>query len=249
MLKIDVATAVETFVLGHTKSKSLTHPYEFLKIGPVWGMRDANRKNPRLYRKEEWVGYQVAPEVLAGTVAQHTRGWHFLAILLENDDDANFVRDQYKRLGYRLLSTEPLFVHSLQRIPRKTSPAKVVRMTHESQRLAYAQAARMAPLPVEVMADDSPWRHYLAMVGPRVVGWVSSIQTSTGATWCTNMVVRQEFRRQGIGSSLLEKMLRDDRIHSAQASVLLSSHTGAWVYPTLGYTLAGILLLMAPAKR
>lgn len=63
------------------------------------------------------------------------------------------------------------------------------------------------------------------------------------------MMVHQDARRQGIGSSLLEKMLRDARKHSAQASVLLSSHTGAWVYPTLGYTLAGMLLLMAPAKR
>ena len=57
--------AIEVFVRGHSAVKSRTHPYEVDRVGPVWVMRDAPRKNERDYRKEEWVASGVEPVELS----------------------------------------------------------------------------------------------------------------------------------------------------------------------------------------
>jgi hypothetical protein len=51
----DMEFAIEVFVRGHSAGKSRTFPYEASRVGPLWVMRDAPRKNPRDYRKEEWI--------------------------------------------------------------------------------------------------------------------------------------------------------------------------------------------------
>jgi predicted acetyltransferase len=63
------------------------------------------------------------------------------------------------------------------------------------------------------------------------------------------MYVEKEHRRRGIGSAMLAKMLRDDRAHKAKYSVLLSSHTGALLYPRVGYQQIGTLLMFAPMRK
>jgi len=47
--------AIEVFVRGHCVGRSRTYPYEAARIESLWVVRDAPRKNPRNYRKEEWI--------------------------------------------------------------------------------------------------------------------------------------------------------------------------------------------------
>ena len=56
-------------------------------------------------------------------------------------------------------------------------------------------------------------------------------------------------RRRGIGSALLCHMLKDDRRRGFKQSVLLASHTGALLYPKVGYEQIGLLYIFAPPKR
>ena len=51
---LSLEEAIEVFVKGFTFTRSLTHPYLGERIGSLWVMRDAPRKNNR-YRSEEWV--------------------------------------------------------------------------------------------------------------------------------------------------------------------------------------------------
>jgi hypothetical protein len=53
--------AIEVFVRGHSTGKSRTFPYEASRVGPLWVMRDAARRNPRNYRKEEWIAMMLTP--------------------------------------------------------------------------------------------------------------------------------------------------------------------------------------------
>jgi GNAT superfamily N-acetyltransferase len=239
-----ISSAIEVFVRGHAFTRSLTHLCEASQIDGVWVMRDAERKNPKAYRKEEWIAVAPDPAQLIKTARTHTRGRYFLGVLVETSE-VTAARDCFRALRYRLLSTEPLFIHDLIRIPRRTSPAKIVRMGTRELALAYAKAAKMKPMPDEFLAKDSPWRHYLAIIGEQIVGWVSSIQ-AVNSNWCSNLVVRAPFRRKGIGSALLSAMLRADRSHGSAGSVLLSSHIGATVYPQMGYRQLGTLLILAP---
>jgi GNAT superfamily N-acetyltransferase len=100
----------------------------------------------------------------------------------------------------------------------------------------------------EHLAPDSLLRPYVALIDGAVVGWVSSIVVGA-ATWCSNMYVQPAFRRRGIARAMLCRMLEDDRAGGAQTAVLLASHTGAMLYPVVGYAQIGTLLLFNPPKR
>ena len=45
-------------------------------------MRDAPRKNPRDYRKEKWIAYDVDPREVNAIARQHTRGRFFVCAMI-----------------------------------------------------------------------------------------------------------------------------------------------------------------------
>ena len=243
----EIEQAIEVFVRGFCAGKSETHPSEHFRVGKIWVMRDTPRKNPRYYRKEEWVAYGVPPHQVDAAARKQTRGRFFVCAIRGVDAADEALRAEYKRLGYRLLATEPLFVHRLKKIPRPKAPVVIeqVKTAELAQRLA--KATRMRPIPVERLGDDAPFRQYVAVEKQQIVGWVRSVDAGD-STWCSNMFVRPTHRRRGIGMALLARMLRDDRQHGAKRSVLLSSHTGALLYPSVGYEQIGLLLILAPRK-
>src|SRR6476659_5247341 len=117
--------AIEVFVRGHCVGRSRTHPYEASRIGALWVMRDAPRKNPRDYRKEEWIAYRTEPEKVDALARQQTRGRFFVCVMLGEGEPDQPTRTAYKMLGYRLLATEGFFVHRLERVPRPPSVVSI----------------------------------------------------------------------------------------------------------------------------
>jgi GNAT superfamily N-acetyltransferase len=243
----EIEHAIEVFVRGFSLTKSATHPYEISRVGQIWLMRDAVRKNPKNYRKEEYVARGVDPREVDQTARQMTRGRFFVCALRGLNDPPEDLPAAYKAIGYRLLSTEPLFVHRLERIPRPQSPAKIERIKTAEMAAKYGKASRTRPIPAEQLGDDAPFRQYVALDGEKIVGAVRSVDAAD-STWCSNMYVWPKHRRQGIGRALLAKMLRDDRARGAKQSVLLSSHTGALLYPKVGYEQIGLLYIFAPKR-
>jgi GNAT superfamily N-acetyltransferase len=122
-----------------------------------------------------------------------------------------------------------------------------VRTQEVADRLAKAARTRQA-LP-EHLVPGSPLRQYVALDGDTIVGWVRSIAVGRESTWVSNMYVLPKYRRRGVGRSMLVKMLRDDRAAGATMSVLTASHTGAMLYPVVGYELIGMLYLFTPPRR
>lgn len=92
-------------------------------------------------------------------------------------------------------------------------------------------------------------------VGETPVGWVRSVSTGSGPSagsdsrWVANLFVRSDYRRRGIGRSLMSAMLNEDAALGASYSALLASKTGALLYPQLGYELHGHLLVLVPPKK
>src|SRR5262245_64014711 len=102
--------AIEVFVCGHSAVRSRTFPYEASRVGPLWVMRDAARKNPRDYRKEEWIALDVDAGEVDALARRDTRGRFFVCAMLGEGAPDGPVRSAYKALGYRLLATEGFFV-------------------------------------------------------------------------------------------------------------------------------------------
>jgi GNAT superfamily N-acetyltransferase len=211
-------------------------------------MRDAPRRVARSYRKEEWVAYGDKPQEVDASARQQSRGHYVISAMRQIDESDDAMRSEYKRLGYRLQSTEPLFVHRLKRIPRTRSPARICRLKSAKLAAELGNATRSKPLSDEFFANDAPFRQYVALDSAQIVGWVRSVRV-LDARWCSHMEVIKTHRRQGIGSALLGNMLRDDRANAARQSVLLASHAGALLYPRIGYEQIGLLLLFVPSKR
>ena len=242
-----ILAAIDVFVAGFCETKSRTWPYEPVRSEDIWILRDIERKNAKGYRKEEWIAFSVAPEKVHALAQQGTRGRYFVCAIIGLGDSPEQLKTSYKELGYRLLSTEPMFVHSLQKIPACRAKVKIKLLRKPDQAKAFAIASRMRPEPLERIADPA-YRQYLAFCDEEIVGWVRSVETPQG-NYCTNLVVKPAWRRQGISRALLAQMLRDDRKRGAAQNVLLSSHTGALVYPQLGYQQIGTLFIFAPKKR
>jgi GNAT superfamily N-acetyltransferase len=240
--------AAEVFVRGHSAGKSRTFPYEVSRVGPLWLMRDAARKNPRDYRKEEWIAYRVAPVEADAIARRHRRGRFFLCAMIAEGEPDEPMRAAYKALGYRLIATEGFFVQPLKRIPRPPSRVSIERVRASGLAVRLGQITRTGPIPNDFLGEDAPFRQYVALDGEDIVGRVRSVDAA-GATWCADMYVHPAHRRRGIGLALLSKMLRDDGARGSRGSVLTASHSGALLYPRLGYERIGTLLMFVPRPR
>ena len=250
----EIERALEVFVQGFSAERSRTHPYEHSREGRLWWMRDAPRKNAKDYRKEEWIAYRISPREVDQAAQRLARGRFFVCAIQELDQSDGELRAEYKALGYRLLATEALFVHGLERIPRVGAAGRaggamsIERMVTPEMAERFGKATRTRPVPAEQLAEpQASFRQYLALSGDQLVGWVRSVNAGD-STWCSNLHVQPSHRRRGIAKALMARMLRDDRARGAARSVLLASHAGALLYPHLGYEQLGTLLMFAPRK-
>ena len=245
----EIDRAIDVFVRGFSFTRSFTHPYEVACVGPLRVTRDSERTSGD-YRREEWIGRGVSAAEVDAIARRHTRGRFAVCDFLGAGEPDQSFRAAWKAAGYRLGATEPLMVHDLKRIHRCDSPANIERVTTQALADQLAKAARSRQVLGEHLAagDDAPLRQYVAMIDEQIVGWVRSIMTPAG-TWCSNMFVGSTWRRRGIGRAMLSRMLRDDRDHGAELAALTASHTGALLYPVVGYRQVATLYLYTPLKR
>jgi GNAT superfamily N-acetyltransferase len=239
--------AVQAFVRGFCFTRSLPHPYLPEQAGPLWVMRDAPRRSGS-YRNEEWVMYGLSPGETERIVREHSRGRYSISVICGLQDSEEPLRAGFKALGYRLKTTEPLMIHRLAHIPVLDAPAVIERVQTQEQAERLARANHKRQVLPEHFLPGSPLRQYMALVGDAVVGWVCSISAGD-ASWCSDMFVDPAFRRRGIARAMLGRMLADDRAAGVRTAVLLASHTGARLYPVVGYEQIGTLLAFFPRKQ
>lgn len=247
----ELARTTEVFVRGFGFTRSFTHPYHGDRIGALWVLRDAPRKNPADYRREEWIASGTAPAAVDRLARANTRGSFCICAMVPAGEPEQPTRDAYKAIGYRLAASEPVMVHALKKIPRVKSPATIQRVLTVELAAAVAKAAGQQQILPEHLskskAKPTPLRLYAALIDGEVVGWVRSIVCDAG-NWCSNMFVLPKYRRRGIATALLAQLLRDDRAGGAPQAVLTASHAGAKLYLTLGYQPIGTLLLFNPKQ-
>lgn len=86
MANSEIEAAIEVFVQGFSADRSRTFPYVASRVGPLWLMRDAERKNPRDYRGEEWVVHDVAAQEADAIVRQHARPGFAISVVIAHED-------------------------------------------------------------------------------------------------------------------------------------------------------------------
>lgn len=248
---VHIRKALEVFVKGFTFTRSFSWPAEARTFGPLWVMRDQVRKYPKDYRTEEWIAWRASPAAVDRIARKHSRSRFWVcAIHAVGESDAP-LREGYKALGYRLMTTEAIMAARLTKIPAFGPPAgiRIVRVSTPKLASKLAKAARQRfILPEHLKAGRATLRLYAAMKGNHPVGWMRSITVGTSA-WTADVFVDRHFRRKGIGKALLSTALADDRRYGLTAAVLTASHAGALLYPALGYRTLGTLLIFTPPRR
>lgn len=240
-MRLDDATDV--FCRSFAFTRSIAHPFEFVRIGGLRVLRDATPKYEP--RGQEIVICGLEPGEALRQIADYDPPRHFVCVITDGDLAAG--KAAYKAAGYRFLGSEEFFVRDLG-LPIDDPPVQVKRVTtvQEADRIARSARTRQIPIPE---LEGSRIRLYAAWDGGAPIGWVRSIHLTPESTWASNLMVLPGFRRKGIGSALMLKMLQDDTVAGARQNVLLASHVGSKLYPSLGYEKIGCLLAFARPRR
>ncbi|MFN3729915.1 MAG: GNAT family N-acetyltransferase [Fimbriimonadaceae bacterium] len=239
--------AAEVFVRGFAKTRSQTFPYVVERIDGLWRMGDDPSR--RLHRRTcEWVAVGDDPHRVAAIVEARETDRYAVCMMLPTGTPDASLRDSMRQIGYRLLRTEAMFVHDLASLSLSSLDDCVQRVMDDALAHQLAQAAgRRLILPHQIHEVPPNIRQYVARVTGSCVGWVSSVAVHEAA-WCSNLYVMPAFRRRGLATALMMRMLIDDRDHGFASSVLLASHAGAKLYPQLGYRQMGMLYLYRRAS-
>lgn len=240
--------AIATFAQGVARTRSVAFPSRAEQLAEaIWVVRDDPPVRARA-RSEEYIGCGVSAAELDETARRNAQGRRRLCAIAREESLETALRADFRALGCRLVTTEPLMTHDLVRIACAVEPLPVVRIATAGQAAALGKSKRRKPLPLQLLQGDSPlMRQYAAFDGDAAIGWVGTVAVN-GNAWVSELFVAAQYRRRGIARALLSRMLRDNRADGAKNSVLLASHAGAKLYPTVGYTQLGTLLVYTPRK-
>lgn len=243
---LEIDRAIEVFARGFAFTRSFTHPAEAVLIDSLWVVRDTPRRRSD-YRREEWIAHAVDPTLVDRIARRHTRGRFSICAIHGEHDDAAPLRAGYKSLGYRVQTTEPFMIHDLRRIPQFDAQLSIERVRTADLVERLNRSAGRAMIKLEHLERPKQIRVYAALAGDKPIGWVRSIMVGDTA-WCASVFVHPSHRRRRVARSMLVRMLREDRAAGASASVLLASHTGALLYPVVGYRSLGTLIMFNPPR-
>lgn len=265
-----IVEALDVFVAAFSQGKSATYPYlarDLLADGVDGTEREPNRgarpggdrdrfltlmadapgrKDPR---KSEVVCFGFG----AGEVVERARaagvGWHFACAVHAEEDDLEEVREDFKANGYRSLGTERLFVHDLKDIP-EFAPEHPIRDVDSWELALHLNAllSRTVFSARDFKTTPYPFRQYGMWDETRMHGRVRSVPHGSHA-WVSDLYVDKTLRGKGHGKALMCHLLKKDRRHGVDHSVLLASTDGSRVYPKCGYRQLGVLQIFCPVNR
>lgn len=239
MQALTVAEAVEVFVLAFAKVKSRHGEYVARRHEALWIMEDGpGRRRP--HRKSEVVALELPPEEAVGSLGRSGVRWHFLVDVRRHDQSD--VAAEYKRLGYRKLSTERMFLHDLAAVPDYASDPPARRLDSEQ---VLASIPQRASQPRRIFEGDDL---YCVWDDQTDHGWVERIKVGD-CSYPSSLYVHAESRGRGFGRALVSKVLQDDVAEGVRASVVIASADGARLYPHLGYQEAAVLQIFCPKTR
>lgn len=243
-----LAYCIEVSARGIAFTRSFARPYVAEKSKRAWWAHDERREGGR-HRKDEWFAPAgIDPKFLHNWARERaTTGFLICAVAKNNSEQAQALA-KYKTLGYRLWRTEALMACSTSVEPSREINTGILPVDTEPMisRLTEAAGGRMI-LPEHLKTQPARVRCHVAMVDDRLVGWIRSISIAD-ASWCASLFVQPEFRRRGIGQSLVATMLQADRDAGSLASILIASHAGAKLYRSIGYRMIGNVLVLNPPR-
>lgn len=245
-----IDAAIETFAGGFCYTRSFTHPYVATRLTPqVLQLHDGPRSNPNAdVRRDEFVCFGCSPSEALAISADAASGNFAICFVLPLGADDTEVRKEFKALGCRLGATEAFMDNDLPDISATEPIIPIVRITDQAHADAIGKAWRSKQiLSRDIGNPDAIHRVYTIHDGSKFIGSCGSIRVGD-ASWISSLYVDAGYRRKGLGTALMTRVMADDRALGIRKSVLLASHTGAMLYPTVGFSQLGTLYIYNPPR-
>lgn len=245
-----IDAAIETFAGGWCYTRSFTHPYVATRLTPqVLQLHDGPRSNPNAdVRRDEFVCFGCSPSEALEISASAAKGNFAICFVLPVGVDDTEVRKEFKALGCRLGATEA-FMDNTQANIEPTEPIiPIVRIADQAHADAIGKAWRRKQILSRDIGNESAiHRVYTIHDGEKYIGSCGSIRVGD-ASWISSLYVDAAYRRKGLGTALMTRVMADDRALGITKNVLLASHTGALLYPKVGYAQLGTLYIYNPPR-
>jgi GNAT superfamily N-acetyltransferase len=263
-MKLRIDQAIDVFTESFAFVRSLTRPAQTLRHGPLWIVRDDPaaplRKNETPRLEEVFTHSHAVEDALAALQAYAPRGRHMLGLFETPAYSAVMLKAGMKAMGYRLCGSETFFVCDLSVTSAHWKSAPQLPAGCVIRRVTSPEEAREAFTAIHGRNKRSVQPGYFAGARPQVrmyyavsdgmpVAHALSVHLHKRAAWVHDVFTLPAHRRRGLAGALMNHMLRDDAAHGAAYSVLLASHTGALLYPQMGYAAISNLLMFMPAPR
>lgn len=245
-----IDAAIETFAGGWCYTRSFTHPYVATRLTPqVLQLHDAPRSNPNAdVRRDEFVCFGCSPSEALEISASASKGNFAICFVLPIGVDDTEVRKEFKALGCRLGATEAFMDNTLAPIEATEPIIPIVRIADQAHADAIGKAWRRKQiLSRDIGNENAIHRVYTIHDGEKFIGSCGSIRVGD-ASWISSLYVDAAYRRKGLGTALMTRVMSDDREQGINKSVLLASHTGALLYPKLGFAQIGTLYIYNPPR-
>ena len=246
-----IDAAIETFAGGWCYTRSFTHPYLATRLTPqVLRLHDGPRSNPNAdVRREEFVCFGCSPTEALAISASAATGNYAICFVLPLGADDTEVRKEFKALGCRLGATEAFMDNDVPDILATEPIIPVVRIADQAHADAIGKAWRRKQiLSRDIGNENAVHRVYTIHDGEKYIGSCGSIRVGD-ASWISSLYVDAEYRRKGLGKALMTRVMADDRALGIRKNVLLASHTGAMLYPTIGFSQLGTLYIYNPPRE
>lgn len=241
--------AFPLFLEGLRVIRDQLAPTEIHRQGPWFVVRERDPAD-RPARREEWLGWEVDlaegwPEIERLRPAARP-------VLSVGGRETTAVAEAKKRAlagGYRLASTEFLMERPSGRSPSGRRDPRGARVREPGEALRVAEANRGGLISLaELTARRSRVRLYAAWEGPRPVAWVRRVSAGPADAYVANLQTLPQFRRQGLATALMSRVLADDRRAGVRRSVLVATRAGRELYLRLGYRDVGTFQVFWPRR-
>lgn len=245
-----IDAAINTFAGGWCYTRSFTHPYLATRLTPqILQLHDAPRANPNAdVRRDEFVCFGCSPREALEISASAALGNFAICFVLPVGADDTEVRKEFKALGCRLGATEAFMDNDMPHIEVTEPIIPIVRIADQAHADAIGKAWRRKQILSQDIANDrAVHRVYTIHDGEKYIGSCGSIRVGD-ASWISSLYVDGAYRRKGLGTALMTRVMADDRALGITKNVLLASHTGALLYPKVGFAQVGTLYIYNPPR-
>lgn len=250
--------ALRLFLEGLREIRGQVAPAEVVRRGR-WRLVRERDPAERPARREEWFGWDLSPaEADAEVSGWAPAGRPVLSLFTPGSVAGGRGSALEVPRGYRGAGREYLMELEVSGGGGETGRggggaggrdrrARRVRDPGEALRIAGANRGGLISL-CQLTARRPVVRLYAAWDGERPVAWVRWVRLGREAGYVANLWTDPAFRRQGLATALMRRVLAEARRAGVRRLVLSATRAGREVYARLGFQDAGRLQTFTPVR-